>query len=85
MEAEDTQLPIVNRQLSFPGPRTLAAGAVGGICSVTVGYPFDLIKVRMQAAKSEVRASALQMVKRSVAGEGLRRVGVITMVTRDNS
>lgn len=61
---------------SFPGIRSLAAGAVGGIFSVSVGHPFDLIKVRLQTADEAVRRSAIDVFKSSLAKE--RRIRVCT-------
>lgn len=54
---------------SFPGIRSLAAGAAGGVCSVLVGHPFDLIKVRLQTADRAVRKSALDVFKSSLNKE----------------
>lgn len=54
--------------------RSLAAGAVGGLCAVIVGHPFDLVKVRMQTAEKGVYSGALDCFRKGVAKEGLRRV-----------
>ena len=54
--------------------RSLAAGAVGGVCAVVVGHPFDLVKVRLQTAQSGVYSGAMDVVKKTVAREGMRRV-----------
>ena len=32
---------------------SLASGAVGGLCSVIVGHPFDLVKFRRQTARKD--------------------------------
>ena len=53
--------------------RALAAGGFGGICAVVVGHPFDLVKVRLQTAESGVYKSAVDVVKKSIARDGLRR------------
>ncbi|KAI0478406.1 mitochondrial carrier domain-containing protein [Xylariaceae sp. FL0804] len=53
--------------------RSLAAGGFGGVCAVVVGHPFDLVKVRLQTAERGAYASALDVVRRSVARDGLRR------------
>ena len=53
--------------------RSLAGGAVGGVCAVVVGHPFDLVKVRMQTAEKGVYSGAVDVVKKTVAREGLRR------------
>jgi solute carrier family 25 carnitine/acylcarnitine transporter 20/29 len=55
--------------------RSLAAGATGGICAVVVGHPFDLVKVRMQTAQKGVYSGAIDVVKKTIAREGLARVG----------
>lgn len=58
---------------SFPGIRSLAAGAAGGLCSVLVGHPFDLVKVRLQTADSAVRRSAVDVFKSNLTREhGIR-------------
>ena len=59
---------------SLPGIRSLAAGAAGGVCSVLVGHPFDLIKVRLQTADEAVRRSALDLLKSSLTRESRIRV-----------
>ncbi|PMB70968.1 Mitochondrial carnitine carrier [Beauveria bassiana] len=53
--------------------RDTGAGAVGGVCAVVVGHPFDLVKVRLQTAERGVYSSAMDVVKKSIARDGLRR------------
>ncbi|CAI7643316.1 unnamed protein product [Penicillium bialowiezense] len=53
--------------------RSLAAGAAGGLCAVVVGHPFDLVKVRLQTAEKGIYSGAMDVVKRTVAREGLAR------------
>ncbi|KAL5366261.1 mitochondrial carrier domain-containing protein [Aspergillus floccosus] len=53
--------------------RSLAAGAAGGVCAVVVGHPFDLVKVRMQTAQKGVYSGAMDVVRKTVAREGLVR------------
>ena len=53
--------------------RSLVAGGVGGVCAVVVGHPFDLVKVRLQTAEKGVYSSALDVVRKTVAREGLTR------------
>ncbi|PYI18175.1 mitochondrial carrier [Aspergillus japonicus CBS 114.51] len=53
--------------------RSLVAGGVGGVCAVVVGHPFDLVKVRLQTAERGVYAGAIDVVKKTVAREGLAR------------
>ncbi|KAI9789132.1 MAG: carnitine transporter [Piccolia ochrophora] len=58
---------------TLSGLRALASGGVGGVCAVVVGHPFDLVKVRLQTAERGVYSGAVDVVKRTVAREGLRR------------
>lgn len=55
--------------------RSFAAGGVGGVCAVIVGHPFDLVKVRLQTAEKGVYNGAMDVVRKTVAREGLRKVG----------
>lgn len=55
------------------GLRSLAAGGVGGVCAVIVGHPFDLVKVRLQTAEKGVYSGAIDVVKKTIAREGLSR------------
>ncbi|KAL8829187.1 MAG: hypothetical protein Q9170_006282 [Blastenia crenularia] len=55
------------------GIRSFAAGGVGGICAVLVGHPFDLVKVRLQTAEKGVYSGAIDVVRKTVAREGLTR------------
>ena len=58
---------------SLQSLRALAAGGVGGICAVVVGHPFDLVKVRLQTAEKGVYSGAMDVVRRTIAREGLAR------------
>jgi solute carrier family 25 carnitine/acylcarnitine transporter 20/29 len=53
--------------------RALVAGGVGGVCAVVVGHPFDLVKVRMQTAQKGVYSGAMDVVRKTIAREGLAR------------
>lgn len=53
--------------------RSFVAGGFGGVCAVISGHPFDLVKVRLQTAEKGVYSSAIDVVKKSVAKDGLRR------------
>jgi solute carrier family 25 carnitine/acylcarnitine transporter 20/29 len=53
--------------------RSLAAGGFGGVCAVIVGHPFDLVKVRLQTAEKGVYSSAIDVVRKSIARDGLKR------------
>ncbi|KAJ5138247.1 uncharacterized protein N7515_003095 [Penicillium bovifimosum] len=53
--------------------RSLAAGATGGLCAVIVGHPFDLVKVRLQTAEKGIYSGAMDVVRKTIAREGLAR------------
>lgn len=55
------------------GLRSLVAGGVGGVCAVVVGHPFDLVKVRLQTAEKGVYTGAFDVVRRTIAREGMVR------------
>lgn len=61
------------KEKSFAGLRSLAAGGFGGVCAVVVGHPFDLVKVRLQTAERGVYTGAIDVVKQSIAKNGLSR------------
>lgn len=72
-EVMATESKTVNQTLAQI--RSFAAGGVGGVCAVVVGHPFDLVKVRMQTAQKGVYSGAMDVVRKTVAREGLARVG----------
>ncbi|KAK9237632.1 mitochondrial carrier domain-containing protein [Lipomyces kononenkoae] len=59
--------------------QSFAAGGVGGVCAVLVGHPFDLIKVRLQTAEKGVYSGAFDVLKKTVARDGI--LGVYRGVT----
>lgn len=54
--------------------KSFLAGGIGGVCTVIVGHPLDLIKVRMQTASTsgESSGSALSILVRTFRKEGFR-------------
>ncbi|RKF64583.1 Mitochondrial carnitine carrier [Erysiphe neolycopersici] len=58
---------------STSGLRSLVAGGFGGVCAVVVGHPFDLVKVRLQTAEKGVYRNAVDVLRRSIAKDGVRR------------
>lgn len=70
--AVSTPAPAVASGLAAQA-RSFAAGGFGGICAVLVGHPFDLVKVRLQTAEKGVYSSAIDVVRKTVAKDGLRR------------
>ncbi|KAK6355503.1 carnitine transporter [Orbilia brochopaga] len=70
-EAKEIAKAAAAAQVS--GIRSLIAGGVGGVCAVVVGHPFDLVKVRLQTAEKGVYTGTLDVVKKTLAKEGIRR------------
>ncbi|MCJ1408824.1 carnitine transporter [Ptychographa xylographoides] len=64
---------VVATKSTLSGLRSLAAGGVGGVCAVVVGHPFDLVKVRLQTAEKGVYTGAIDVVRKTIAREGLAR------------
>jgi solute carrier family 25 carnitine/acylcarnitine transporter 20/29 len=58
---------------SLQSLRALVAGGVGGLCAVVVGHPFDLVKVRLQTSEKGVYTGAMDVVRKTIAKEGLAR------------
>ncbi|KAF8745130.1 hypothetical protein AX14_010591 [Amanita brunnescens Koide BX004] len=63
--AEETRVSAVESVKSF------IAGGVGGVCVVLVGHPFDLTKTRLQTASPGTYSGAVDVVKKTLARDGL--------------
>ncbi|CAE6357616.1 unnamed protein product [Rhizoctonia solani] len=48
------------------------SGGVGGVSAVLVGHPFDLTKTRLQTAPEGAYTGALDVVKRTLARDGVK-------------
>lgn len=64
---------VVATKSTMQSLRALVAGGVGGVCAVVVGHPFDLVKVRLQTAEKGVYSGAMDVVRKTIAREGLAR------------
>lgn len=64
---------VVVTRSSLQSLRALVAGGVGGVCAVIIGHPFDLVKVRLQTAERGVYSGAMDVVRRTIAREGIAR------------
>ncbi|KAJ7169731.1 hypothetical protein C8R46DRAFT_1162488 [Mycena filopes] len=51
--------------------KSFIAGGFGGVAAVLVGHPFDLTKTRLQTAPTGVYTGAIDVVKKTVAKDGL--------------
>lgn len=65
---------VVATKQTFASLRSLVSGGAGGVCAVIVGHPFDLVKVRLQTAQAGVYSGAMDVVRKTIAKEGLVRV-----------
>jgi len=51
--------------------KSFIAGGFGGVCAVVVGHPFDLTKTRLQTAAPGAYTGAIDVVKKTLARDGL--------------
>ncbi|KAF9076124.1 carnitine/acyl carnitine carrier [Rhodocollybia butyracea] len=51
--------------------KAFVAGGFGGVCAVLVGHPFDLTKTRLQTASSGTYTGAIDVVKKTLARDGV--------------
>jgi len=63
--AEETRVSAVDQAKSF------IAGGFGGVSAVLVGHPFDLTKTRLQTAAPGAYKGAIDVVKKTVAQDGI--------------
>jgi solute carrier family 25 carnitine/acylcarnitine transporter 20/29 len=52
--------------------KSFISGGFGGICAVLVGHPFDLTKTRLQTAPAGTYTGAVDVVKKTIARDGVR-------------
>ncbi|KIM30001.1 hypothetical protein M408DRAFT_328433 [Serendipita vermifera MAFF 305830] len=52
--------------------KAFIAGGFGGVCAVLVGHPFDLTKTRLQTAAPGTYTGALDVVKKTLARDGVK-------------
>ncbi|KAJ7654976.1 mitochondrial carrier domain-containing protein [Mycena polygramma] len=51
--------------------KSFIAGGFGGVAAVLVGHPFDLTKTRLQTAPAGVYTGAIDVVKKTIAKDGV--------------
>lgn len=71
---KEADAPSTTTNTTLAQVRSFVAGGVGGVCAVVVGHPFDLVKVRLQTAERGVYTGAIDVVKKTIAREGVARV-----------
>jgi len=52
--------------------KNFVGGGVGGVCAVLVGQPFDMVKVRLQTAKDGTYTGAMDVVRKTMAKDGVK-------------
>lgn len=66
-EVETTQKPQTTSHIV-----SFLSGGVGGVSAVLVGHPFDLTKTRLQTAPAGTYTGALDVVKKTLARDGVK-------------
>ncbi|CAE6516457.1 unnamed protein product [Rhizoctonia solani] len=72
-EVETTQAPQTTSHLV-----SFLSGGVGGVSAVLVGHPFDLTKTRLQTAPAGAYTGALDVVKKTLARDGVKGMYRVT-------
>jgi solute carrier family 25 carnitine/acylcarnitine transporter 20/29 len=52
--------------------KSFLSGGFGGVSCVLVGHPFDLTKTRMQTAAPGTYSGAVDVVRKTIAKDGIR-------------
>ncbi|KAG6862442.1 hypothetical protein C0995_011882 [Termitomyces sp. Mi166 len=73
LDPSDIEAPAVDksRSTAVESAKAFVAGGFGGLCAVLVGHPFDLTKTRLQTASPGVYTGALDVVKKTLARDGV--------------
>ncbi|KAJ1304587.1 hypothetical protein OPQ81_005729 [Rhizoctonia solani] len=66
-DIETTQAPQTTSHIV-----SFLSGGVGGVSAVLVGHPFDLTKTRLQTAPAGAYTGALDVVKKTLARDGVK-------------
>lgn len=66
--------PIVEEKCvsAAESAKSFISGGFGGVCAVVVGHPFDLTKTRLQTAPAGTYTGAVDVVKQTLARDGVR-------------
>lgn len=72
-DASEIELASAKNQKQTVDPiKSFLSGGFGGISCVLVGHPFDLTKTRLQTAAPGVYTGAIDVVRKTVAQDGVR-------------
>jgi len=52
--------------------KSFLSGGFGGVSCVLVGHPFDLTKTRLQTAAPGTYTGALDVVRKTIAADGIK-------------
>lgn len=70
---EDTLSSVKESQKQTVSPvKSFLSGGFGGMSAVLVGHPFDLTKTRLQTAQPGTYTGAIDVVKKTLARDGVR-------------
>lgn len=71
-DASEIAASSKNQKQTVDGVKSFLSGGFGGISCVLVGHPFDLTKTRLQTAPPGTYTGALDVVRKTVAKDGIR-------------
>jgi len=72
MSDSSSDLEAGNAKQTTTATKSFLSGGFGGISAVLVGHPFDLTKVRMQTAEKGTYTGAIDVVKKTLARDGVK-------------
>ncbi|CAG8597132.1 8708_t:CDS:2 [Cetraspora pellucida] len=72
LEHKPNEQKLVEKKGTTSGVKSFLAGGFGGMSAVLVGHPFDLVKVRLQTAPEGTYTGTIDVVKKTIAKDGLR-------------
>jgi solute carrier family 25 carnitine/acylcarnitine transporter 20/29 len=76
MSDESSELEAVAKSVSAKQTvdpiKSFLSGGFGGISCVLVGHPFDLTKTRLQTAPPGTYTGAVDVVRKTVAKDGIK-------------
>lgn len=70
--SEDVSVSYENQRNDTDQVKSFISGGFGGVAAVLVGQPFDLTKTRLQTAPPGTYTGGLDVVKKTVAADGVR-------------
>lgn len=70
--SEDVSVSYEKQRTDNDQVKSFLSGGFGGVSAVLVGQPFDLTKTRLQTAAPGTYTGGLDVVKKTIAADGVR-------------